>query len=68
MGEKNAHSILVGKLEGKRPLRRPGCRWEDNVTMDLREIGWEGVDWMHLTQDRDQWQALVNVVMNFGDP
>jgi hypothetical protein len=43
---------------------RPSCRWEDNIRMDLSEIGWEGVEWMHLTQDRDQWQGLVNMVMN----
>jgi hypothetical protein len=58
---------LVGKSEGKRPLGRPRHRWED-IRMNLREIGWEGVDWMHLTQDRDQWWALVNMVMNFQDP
>jgi hypothetical protein len=65
MGEmRNAYNILVGKSEGKRPLTRPRCRWEDNIRMYLRKIGWEGVDWMHLAQDRDQWQALVNTVMN----
>jgi hypothetical protein len=56
--------ILVGKPEAQRPLGRSRCRWEENIIMDLREIGWEGVDWMHLTQDRDQWQTLVNIVMN----
>jgi hypothetical protein len=54
MGEKrNAYSILVGKPEGKRPLGIPGHRWEDNIKMDLREIGWGGMDWIDLAQDRD---------------
>jgi hypothetical protein len=53
-----------GTPEGMRPLRRPRRRWEDNIRMDHREIGWEGVGWMHLAEDRDQWQALVNMVMN----
>jgi hypothetical protein len=65
MGEKNAYRILVGKPEGKRPLRRPRHRWEDNIKMDLREIGWGGIDWIDLAQDRDRWRALVNTVMNF---
>jgi hypothetical protein len=47
---RNAYNSLIGKLEGRRPLGRPGHRWEDNITMDLLEIGWEGVDWMHLAQ------------------
>jgi hypothetical protein len=55
---------LVGKLEEKRPLRRPRHTWEGNIRMDLSEIGWEGVDWIHLAQDRDQWQAVVNTVTN----
>jgi hypothetical protein len=53
---------LVWKPEGKRPLGRPWHKWDDNIKMDLREIGWGG-DWIHLAQDRDQWQALVNTVM-----
>jgi hypothetical protein len=65
MGElRNAYRILVQKLEGKRPLRRPGCIWEDNIRMDLREIQWEDVDWIYLAKDRDQWQALVTTVIN----
>jgi hypothetical protein len=54
----------VGKPEGKRPLGRPRRRWVDNIKIDLREIGWDGMDWIDLAQDRDQWRALVNTVMN----
>jgi hypothetical protein len=62
IGEKrNAYRILVGKPEGKRPL---GGRWEDNIRMDLREIGWGGMSWIDLAQDRDQWRALMNTVMS----
>jgi len=57
-------TILVGKSEGKRPLRRPRHRWEDNIRLDLREIGWDNVDWTCLAQNRNQWQALVNMVIN----
>jgi hypothetical protein len=65
MGEKrNAYRLLVGKPEGKRPLGRSNCRWVDNIKMDLLEIGWGGVDWIRLAQDRDKWRALVNAVMN----
>jgi hypothetical protein len=65
MGEKrNACRIQVGKPEGKRPLRRPRRRWVDNIKKGIREIGWGGVDWIDLAQDRDQWRALVNTVMN----
>jgi hypothetical protein len=59
---RNSYNILVGKPEGKRPLGRPRGRWED-IRKDLREIRWEDVDWMHLTQGRDQWRTLVNTVM-----
>jgi hypothetical protein len=55
--------MLVQKPEGKRPLVRSRHRWEDNIRKDLREIGWECVDWMHLAQDMKRWQALVNMVM-----
>jgi hypothetical protein len=58
--------LLVGKPEGKRPLGRPRRRWVDNIKM--REIGWDGVDWIELAQDRDQWRALVNTVMNLRSP
>jgi hypothetical protein len=69
IGEKrNACRILVGTPEGKRPLGRRRHRWVDNIKLDLREIGWGGVDWIDLAQDRDQWRALVNTVMNLGVP
>jgi hypothetical protein len=64
----DAYSIFIGKPQTKRPLWRPRHRREDNIRMDLREIGWEGVDWMHLAQDRDQWRAVVNTVMNVRYP
>jgi hypothetical protein len=66
--KRNAYMILVGKPEGKRPLGRPRRWWADNIKMDLREIGWDGMDWIHLAQDRDQWGALVNAVMNLRVP
>jgi hypothetical protein len=65
---RNAYNILVGKPKGKRPLRRNRHRWEDNIRLDLREIVWEDVKWMHLAQDRDQWWDLVNTVMNIPVP
>jgi hypothetical protein len=61
---RGAYRALVGKPEGGRPLGRPRRRWEDNMKMDLREVGWGGVDWINLAQDRDRWRALVNAVMN----
>jgi hypothetical protein len=67
MGEKrNAYRMLVGMLEEKRPLRRPRRKWEGNtrIMMDLREMGWGGMDWIDLAQDRDQWRALVNTLIN----
>jgi hypothetical protein len=69
MGEKrNAYRLLVGKLEGKRPLGRPRSRLVDNIKMDLLEIGWGGVDWIGLAQDRNKWRALVSAVMNLRIP
>jgi hypothetical protein len=64
----NAYRILVGKPEGKKPLGRPRRRWASNIKMDLRKIGWGGMDWIGLAQDRDQWRALVNTVMNSQVP
>jgi hypothetical protein len=58
----------VGKPEGKRSLRRPRLRWVNNIKMDLGEVGWGGVDWIGLAQDRDKWRALVNAVMNLRVP
>jgi hypothetical protein len=69
MGEtRNAYRILAGKPEGKRPLGRPRCRWVDNIKIDLRETGWDGMDWIELAQDRDQWRALVKTMMNLRVP
>jgi hypothetical protein len=68
VGKRNAYRILVGKLEGKGPLGSPRHRWVDNIKMDLREIGWDGIDCIYLAQDRDQWRVLVNMVMNFQVP
>jgi hypothetical protein len=69
MGEvRGAYNILVGKPEGRRQLGRPRRRWEDNIAMDLGEIGFGDVDWIHLAQDRDRWRALVNTVMSLQVP
>jgi hypothetical protein len=58
----------MGKPEGNRPLGRPRRKWENNIEMDFRKIGWDGTDWFDLAQDRDQWRALVNTVMNLRVP
>jgi len=63
-GRRGIYRVLVGKPEGK----RPGCRWEDNIKMDLQEVGFGVVDWIKLAQDRDKWHTLVNVVMNLCIP
>jgi hypothetical protein len=69
MGERRgAYRALVGNPEGRRPLERPRRRWEDNIKMDLREVGWEGADWISLAQDRDRWRAVVYTVMNLRVP
>ena len=69
MGEgRGVHRVLVGKPEGKRPLGRPRCRWEDNIKMDIQEVGGGCEDWMELFQDRDRSRALVRTVMNFLVP
>jgi hypothetical protein len=69
MGEKrNAYRLLVGKLEGKKPLGRPRRRWVDNIRMDLGEVGWGDVDWIGPVKDRNRWRALVNSVLNLRLP
>jgi ribosome biogenesis protein Nip4 len=65
---RGTYNILVGRPEGRRRLGRPRHRWEDNIKMYLREIGFGDVDWIHLAQDRDRWRALVNKVMNLRGP
>ena len=68
-GEKRGiYRILVGKPDGRRPLGRPRHRWEDNIKMDIQEVGCGGMGWIKLAQDRDRWRALVNVVMNLQVP
>jgi len=65
MGEmRNTYNVLVGKSGGERPLGRPRRKWEDNIRIDLMEIGWEGMNWIHLAQDRDQWRVIVNTLMS----
>jgi hypothetical protein len=70
MGEgRGVYSVLVGRPEGKRPLGRPRqCRWEDNIKMDLGEIGIDGANWIRLAQDRFQWRTFVNMMMNLRVP
>jgi hypothetical protein len=68
MEKRYVYKSLVGKPEGKRPLRRSRLRWVDNIRIDLRVILWGGVDWIDLAQDRDKWRALVNSVMNLRGP
>jgi hypothetical protein len=62
------YRVLVGNPDGKRPMGRPRCRWEEYIQMDLQEVGCVGMDWIELSQDRDRWRALVNVVMNLRVP
>jgi len=66
--ERGVYRVLVGKLEGKRPLGRPRRRWVDNIMMDLQEVGCGYVDWIGLAQDRDRWRTLVSAVMNLRVP
>jgi hypothetical protein len=69
MGERRGvYRIFVGRSEGRRPLGRPRRTWEDNIKMDLREVGWVGMDWIQLAQNRDRCRALVNAVMNLRVP
>jgi hypothetical protein len=63
-GKRDIYRVLTGRLEGKRPLGRPRCKWEDNIKLDLREIGIDGANWTQLAQDRVQWRAFVKTVMN----
>jgi hypothetical protein len=65
---RGVYRVLVGRPEGRRPLGRPRRRWKDNIKMDLREIGIDGVNWIQLAQDRVQWRACVNTVMNLRVP
>jgi hypothetical protein len=66
--KRNAYRILVGKPEGKKPLGRPRRRLVNSIKMELREIGWDGVDWIDLVQDRDKWRTLVNAIMYLWVP
>jgi hypothetical protein len=66
--KRNAYRTLLGKPEGKRPLGRPRRKWVDNIKMYLREIGWDGVDWINMARDRDLWRALLNTVLNLWVP
>jgi hypothetical protein len=66
--KRGVYRVLVGKPEGKKPFARYRHRWEDNIEMDFKEIEWEGMDWINLAQDRNKWQALVNMVMKVWVP
>jgi len=62
--KRGVYRVLVGKIERKRPLGRPRCKWDDNIKMDFQKVGYEDMDWIELAQDRDRWRALVNAGMN----
>jgi hypothetical protein len=68
VGRSGAYRVLVRKPEGRRPLGRPKRKWEVNITMGLREVGWVGMDFIDLAQDRERWQAVVNEVLNLWVP
>ena len=68
VGKRGLYRVLVGKPEEERSLRRPRHRWEDNIKMDLQEVGCGSLEWIELAEDRDRWRALVNVVMNLRVP
>jgi hypothetical protein len=65
---RGAYRIFVGRPEGRRPLGRPRRRWEDNIKIDVQEVGWGGMDWIDMAQDRDRWRALVSAVMKLWVP
>jgi hypothetical protein len=65
---RGVYRVLVGRPDGKKPLGRPRARWEDNIKMDLQEVGWGGIAWIALAQDSDSWRALVNEVINLLVP
>ena len=65
---RGVYRAVVRKPGGKRPLGRPRRRWQDNIKMDIQDVGWRGMDWIELAQDRDRWRALVNAVMNIRVP
>jgi hypothetical protein len=66
--ERGVYRVLVGKPEVKRPLGRPRRRWDDNIKIDLQEVGYRSMDWIELAQDRDRWRAVVNAIMNLRVP
>jgi hypothetical protein len=66
--KESAYRVLVGRPEGRRPLERSRHRWDDNIKMDLQELGWWGMDWSELAQNRDMWRAVVKAVMNLRVP
>jgi hypothetical protein len=66
--ERGVYRVLVGKRKGKRPLRRPTYRWEDNIKMDLQTVVCGGMDWIELAEDRDRWRPVVNALMYLRDP
>jgi hypothetical protein len=68
MEKRNAYRLSVGKPEGNRQLGRPRCRWVDNIRMDLRQVGWGGVDWIGLVEDMNRWRALVDSVSDLQVP
>ena len=68
VNRRNVYRVLVRKPEGKRPLGRPRCRWEENIKMDLHKVGCGGLDWFDVVQNRNRWRALVNTVKNFRFP
>jgi len=65
---RGVYRVLVGKPEGKRPLGRPRCKWDDNIKTNLQEVGCGGMEWIELAQDKDRWRALMNAVMNLRVP